>query len=72
MLKKALIIFVCFLLCSKFIKDKYGYDDDSPVPSYFAGAVYDVSLVISPFLGIIIVSLLSYYASGVSKPLQGV
>ncbi|XP_072026984.1 lysosomal dipeptide transporter MFSD1-like [Amphiura filiformis] len=39
---------------SEFIKDKYGYDDGSPVPSYIAGSVYDVSLVLSPFLGLLI------------------
>lgn len=37
---------------SKFIQDKYHFDKD--VSSYMAGAVYDVSMVISPFLGFII------------------
>ncbi|XP_033628310.1 major facilitator superfamily domain-containing protein 1-like [Asterias rubens] len=39
---------------SKFIRDKYGYSEDSPIPGYLAGAVYDVSLVLSPFLGALI------------------
>ncbi|GBM32894.1 Major facilitator superfamily domain-containing protein 1 [Araneus ventricosus] len=34
---------------SKFISVKYHYDDN--VSAYMAGAVYDVSLVLSPFLG---------------------
>ncbi|XP_071039027.1 lysosomal dipeptide transporter MFSD1 [Parasteatoda tepidariorum] len=34
---------------SKFIVDKYHYDDN--VAAYMAGAIYDVSLVMSPFLG---------------------
>ncbi|KAG8189209.1 hypothetical protein JTE90_013742 [Oedothorax gibbosus] len=34
---------------SKFIRDKYHYDDNTA--AYFAGAVYDVSLLTSPFLG---------------------
>ncbi|XP_054707597.1 major facilitator superfamily domain-containing protein 1-like [Uloborus diversus] len=34
---------------SKFIKDKYHYDDNTA--AYMAGAVYDVSLILSPFLG---------------------
>lgn len=33
---------------SKFIQDKYGYKHTS---TYMAGAVYDVSMVMSPFLG---------------------
>ena len=37
-----------------FIQDKYGFDKKSS--SYMAGAVYDVSMLISPFLGIFIVS----------------
>ncbi|XP_013788173.1 major facilitator superfamily domain-containing protein 1-like [Limulus polyphemus] len=37
---------------SKFIQDKYGYDPKSA--SYVAGAVYDVSMIMSPFLGGII------------------
>lgn len=40
---------------SKFIKDKYDYDDTNA--AYIAGTVYDVSLVLSPFLGGLIVSL---------------
>ena len=36
------------------------------MPSHYAGVVYDVSLVISPLLGVV-VSLLSYYFSGVTK-----
>ncbi|GIY48307.1 major facilitator superfamily domain-containing protein 1 [Caerostris extrusa] len=36
---------------SKFISDKYHYDDN--VSAYMAGAVYDVSLILSPFLGFI-------------------
>lgn len=34
---------------SKFIGDKYGFDDNTS--AYIAGAVYDVSLLLSPFLG---------------------
>ncbi len=40
---------------SKFIQDKYGYDKMKS--AYLAGAVYDVSMVLSPFLGGIIVSV---------------
>ena len=36
------------------------------MPSHYDGVVYDISLVMSPFLGVII-SLLSYYFSGVTK-----
>lgn len=39
---------------SKFIQDKYNYSDTSPVPAYLAGAVYDASLLLSPFLGVVI------------------
>ncbi|GFX76993.1 major facilitator superfamily domain-containing protein 1 [Trichonephila clavipes] len=34
---------------SKFIGDKYDFDDNTA--AYIAGAVYDVSLLLSPFLG---------------------
>ncbi|XP_067127129.1 lysosomal dipeptide transporter MFSD1-like isoform X2 [Centruroides vittatus] len=37
---------------SEFIQDKYNYNQDTA--SYIAGAVYDVSMVLSPFLGGII------------------
>jgi len=37
---------------SKFIEDKYGYSKKTS--SYMAGSVYDVSMVLSPFLGAII------------------
>ncbi|XP_041359016.1 major facilitator superfamily domain-containing protein 1-like isoform X2 [Gigantopelta aegis] len=48
---------------SKFIQYKYGFDDKTS--SYIAGAVYDVSLVLSPFLGafIDIVGKRGYLAS---------
>ncbi|XP_071952623.1 lysosomal dipeptide transporter MFSD1-like isoform X2 [Antedon mediterranea] len=39
---------------SDYIQIKYNYSDDSLTPSYYAGAPYDVSLVLSPFLGIVI------------------
>ncbi|XP_071495184.1 lysosomal dipeptide transporter MFSD1-like [Diadema antillarum] len=39
---------------SKFIQDKYNFTEESPVPAYLAGAVYDASLLLSPFLGVII------------------
>ncbi|XP_038059082.1 major facilitator superfamily domain-containing protein 1-like [Patiria miniata] len=39
---------------SKFIRDKYNFTEESPVPGYLAGAVYDVSLLLSPFLGALI------------------
>lgn len=38
---------------SKFIQDKYEYPKSTS--AYMAGAVYDVSMIISPFLGGIIV-----------------
>ncbi|XP_063962507.1 major facilitator superfamily domain-containing protein 1-like isoform X1 [Lytechinus pictus] len=39
---------------SDFIQQKYGYSSDSTVPAYLAGAVYDASLLLSPFLGVLI------------------
>ena len=39
---------------SKFIQDKYHVDEKPS--SYMAGAVYDVSMLLSPFLGLLIVS----------------
>jgi len=39
---------------SQFIREKYHYSDDSEMPSYYAGSVYDVSLVATPILGIIV------------------
>ena len=41
---------------SKFIREKYHYGPDSDIPSYYAGSVYDVSLVFTPILGIVVVS----------------
>ena len=49
-----LITFGLFLCDSKFIHMKYHLD--KKVSAYIAGAVYDVSMVLSPFLGGIIVS----------------
>ena len=50
-------IFHLITLCdSKFIHMKYHLD--KKVSAYIAGAVYDVSMVLSPFLGGIIVSTL--------------
>jgi hypothetical protein len=49
-----------FVFCSKFIQKKYKMDPDDS--AYIAGAVYDVSMVLSPFLGGIIVSI--FGASG--------
>lgn len=51
---------------SKFIQDQYNYPEDSPVPSYLAGAVYDVSLLLSPFLGLLIdvIGMRGYLALG--------
>ncbi|KAK2144451.1 hypothetical protein LSH36_756g02040 [Paralvinella palmiformis] len=37
---------------SKFIQDKYGYSKQTS--SYLAGALYDVSMVLSPFLGFVV------------------
>lgn len=48
---------------SKFIKDKYDYDDTNA--AYIAGTVYDVSLVLSPFLGGLIVSLSIFSKLGI-------
>ena len=45
--------FYCF---SQFIREKYHYSPKSELPSYYAGSVYDVSLVATPILGIIVVS----------------
>ena len=53
---KVVIYLFLSLPFSKFIQDQYNYPEDSPVPSYLAGAVYDVSLLLSPFLGLLIVS----------------
>ncbi|XP_022086175.1 major facilitator superfamily domain-containing protein 1-like isoform X3 [Acanthaster planci] len=39
---------------SKFIHDKYGFKEESPVPSYLVGAVFDVSLVLCVLLGALI------------------
>ncbi|ELU06449.1 hypothetical protein CAPTEDRAFT_21878 [Capitella teleta] len=49
---------------SKFIQDKYHYD--SKTSAYMAGAVYDISMVLSPFLGFIIdrIGMRGYLASG--------
>jgi hypothetical protein len=41
-------------ISSKFIQDKYGYSKQQA--AYFAGAIYDVSMVFSPFLGFVVVS----------------
>lgn len=41
---------------SKFIQDKYEFDKKTS--AYLAGAVYDASMVLSPFLGFVIVSYL--------------
>lgn len=43
--------------CSKFIHDKYGYP--TTVSAYMAGSVYYLSMVLSPFLGFVIVSISS-------------
>ena len=40
--------------CSKFMQVKYRYGDVKA--SYMAGAAYDVSMILSPFLGRLIVS----------------
>lgn len=39
---------------SQFIREKYHYSDKSEIPSYYAGSVYDVSLVATPILGILV------------------
>ena len=47
-----------FVFFSQFINDKYGkrYHLTQTTSAYIAGAVYDVSMLISPFLGALIVS----------------
>ena len=52
----SLIQVIYILHFSKFIQDKYGYDKQKS--AYLAGAVYDVSMIVSPFLGRLIVSVL--------------
>ena len=49
--------FLCrlFWCCSKFVQDKFNLS--ITVSGYVAGAVYYVSMILSPFLGFIIVSL---------------
>ena len=50
-----LYMFFCFLFVfSEFIQDKYHYSDSNS--AYIAGAAYDVSMILSPFLGFVIVS----------------
>ena len=44
---------------SKFINKKYGIGDTHS--AYISGAVYDVSMVLSPFLGGLIVSIWLLY-----------
>ncbi|XP_033115066.1 major facilitator superfamily domain-containing protein 1-like isoform X2 [Anneissia japonica] len=39
---------------SEYIQQKYNFSDESLTPSYYTGATYDVSLCLSPFLGIVI------------------
>ncbi|XP_022086177.1 major facilitator superfamily domain-containing protein 1-like [Acanthaster planci] len=61
---------------SKFIRDKYGYKEDSPLPGYLAGAVYDVSLVLCAFLGALIDiigmrGLLALFCSVATVPVFG-
>ena len=47
------IVLYLLFICSKFIQDKYKYDKQKA--SYIAGSVYDISMILSPFLGGIIV-----------------
>jgi len=49
--------FLCrlFLCCSKFVQDKFNLS--ITMSGYVAGAVYYVSMILSPFLGFIIVRL---------------
>ena len=49
----ACVLSYVFFICSKFIQDKYKYDKQKA--SYIAGSVYDISMILSPFLGGIIV-----------------
>ena len=51
---KSIICNYVLYFFSKFIQDKYGYDKQKS--AYLAGAVYDVSMVVAPFLGRVIVS----------------
>ena len=58
--------------CSEFIQDKYNLPDTSS--AYIAGSVYYLSMVFSPFLGYVIVSLIivlySHCVCQLSGPLQ--
>ena len=44
------------MFCRKFIIKKYASSLDKSTASYISGSVYDVSMVLSPFLGGVIVS----------------
>jgi len=60
---KILLLSYVYVFCySKFIQDKYNLPETTS--GYIAGSVYYLSMVLSPFLGFVIVSLvllLPYY-----------